>query len=153
MGEFEKTTAQMGPLLEKLRNSPAYRRETLRNLPKKGVYVFYEYGEPMYVGRSNRQGIRQRIQQHTIPSSGHNQATFAFQLLQEKLGVSTGHGAELNRPALAAKYESEFKGQKQRVRNMEVRAVEITDSVTQTVFEIYAVLTLETTRYNSFDTH
>ena len=36
---------------------------------------------------------------------------------------------------------------------MEVRAVEIQDSVTQTVFEIYASLSLNTTRYNNFDTH
>ncbi len=153
MGEFEKITGQMGPLLEKLRNSPAYRRETLLNLPEKGVYVFYEYGEPMYVGRSNRQGIRQRIRQHTIPSSHHNQATFAFQLLQAKLGASTGHGAEFSRAELEEKNETEFLEQKLRVSNMEVRAVEITDSVTQTIFEIYAILTLETTRYNSFDTH
>ena len=64
-----------------------------------------------------------------------------------------GHGAELSRPELAKKYEVEFKEMKERVRNMEVRAVEIQDSVTQAVFEIYASLSLNTTRYNNFDTH
>ena len=42
---------------------------------------------------------------------------------------------------------------KERVRNMEVRAVEIKDSETQTVFEVYASLVLKTSRYNNFDTH
>ena len=56
-------------------------------------------------------------------------------------------------PELADKYEAEFREQKQRVSNMEVRAVEVTDSVVQAVFEIYAALTLGTTRYNRFDTH
>ena len=148
---FEEITARMGPLLEKLQNSPACRGETLRNLPTQGVYVFCENGRPMYVGRSQKQSVRQRIRQHTIPSSGHNQATFAFQLLQEMLGVSTGHGTPLTRQELAQKYESEFREQKQRVRDMEVRAVEITDSVTQAVFEICAALALKTP-YNSFDT-
>ena len=36
---------------------------------------------------------------------------------------------------------------------MEVRVVEIMDPVLQAVFEIYAALTLGTTRYNRFDTH
>ena len=36
---------------------------------------------------------------------------------------------------------------------MEVRVVEVRDSVIQAVFEIYAALTLGRTRYNRFDTH
>ena len=107
----------------------------------------------MYVGRvgsNSKQTIRQRIRQHTIPSSGHNQATFAFRLLQEDLGLPVGHESEITRPELADKYEAKFREQKQRVSNMEVRAVEVTDSVVQAVFEIYAALTLGTTRYNRF---
>ena len=151
IGRFEEITARMGPLLGKLQNSPVYRGETLRNLPTQGVYVFYENGRPMYVGRTYKQSIRKRVRQHTIPSSGHNQAAFAFQLLQEMLGVPTGHGAPFTRRELAENNASKFREQKQRVRDMEVRAVEITDSVTQAVFEIYAALALKTP-YNSFDT-
>ncbi len=153
---FEEVVGRLGPLLKELESGPAYRGRTLRNLPKKGVYVFYEDGKPMYVGRvgsNSRQTVRQRIRQHTIPSSGHNQATFAFRLLQEDLGLPVGHDSDMTRPQLAEKYRAEFLEQKQRVRNMEVRVVEVTDSVVQAVFEIYAALTLGTTRYNRFDTH
>ena len=46
---FEEIVSQMEPLLKELRNSPTHHVRTLRDLPKKGVYVFYENGEPMYV--------------------------------------------------------------------------------------------------------
>lgn len=154
--KFEDIVVRMEPLLEELQNSSPYIAPTYRGLPEKGIYVFYENRVPMYVGRvgsTSKQTMRNRIRQHTIPSAEHNQAVFAFRLLQERLDVTTGHGAELTRAELAEKYEVEFKEMKERVRNMEVRAVEIQDSVTQTVFEIYASLSLETTRYNNFDTH
>ncbi len=150
MEEFEAITARMGPLLKKLQNSPRYGEKTLRGLPQEGVYVFYEGCKPMYVGRSSRQGIRKRVQQHTIPSSSHNQAVFAFKLLQETLAVPTGHGAPLKKPELAEKYESESKEQKRRVRNMEVRAVKITDSLDPGSIRDLRCLGLEDP-YNSFD--
>ena len=154
--EFENIVARMEPLLEELLNSRPYHAPTYKGLPAKGVYVFYEEGTPMYVGRvgnTSKQTMRGRIRQHTIPSAKHNQAVFAFKLLQETLGVSTGHGAELSRAALAEQHEREFKDMKQRVHNMEVWAVAISNSVTQAVFEIYASLALNTTKYNNFDTH
>ncbi len=152
---FEHIVAQMEPLLKQLQNCTPYNAPTYKGLPEKGIYVFYEKGEPMYVGRvgsTSKQTMRHRIQQQTRPSALHNQAAFAFRLLQERLDVTTGHGAELRRPELAKKYEAEFKEMKERVRNMEVRAVEIQDSVTQAVFVIYASLSLNTVRYNIFDT-
>ena len=153
---FEEIIASMEPLLDQLQSSPPYRAPNYQGLPEKGVYVFCELGVPMYVGRvgpTSKQKMRRRIRQHTIPSARHNQAVFAFRLLQERLGIATGHGSKLKRGQLAEKYAQEFKEMKERVRNMEVRAVEIADSVTQTVFEVYAALALKTTRYNNFDTH
>ena len=153
---FGEIVAQLEPFLEELQSGPAYHGRTLRKLPKKGVYVFYEDGKPMYVGRvgsNSKQTVRQRIRQHTIPSSGHNQATFAFRLLQEDLCLPVGHESDMTRPELAKTYEAKFSEKKQRVRNMEVRVVEITNSMVQAVFEIYAALTLGTTQYNRFDTH
>ena len=45
-------------------------------IPQKGIYIFYESGKPLYVGRSDR--MRERILEHGRPSSLHNSATFAF---------------------------------------------------------------------------
>ena len=154
--EFEDIVARMKPLLEKLEGDPPYRAPSYNGLPKKGIYVFYEHGRPMYVGRvggQSQQTIRTRIRQHTIPSASHNQATFAFRLLLEALDQPMGHESLLTRPQLAERYADEFREQKQRVRSMEVRAVEVTDPVVQTVLEVYATLTLGTTRYNRFETH
>ena len=153
---FDDIVASMAALLKELRDSPPYVAPKYSGLPKKGIYVFYEDGKPIYVGRvgkASKQTIRSRIGQHTRPSSGHNQATFAFRLLQEDLDVVTGHGAPLTRQALAEKHADKFREMKQRVRNMMVRAVEIEDSPTQAVFEVYAALVLGTTRHNNFDTH
>jgi len=36
---------------------------------------------------------------------------------------------------------------------MRIRMMEIDDPVTQTIFEVYAALKLNTTKYNDFDTH
>ena len=97
---FEDIVARMEPLLEQLQNSLPYNAPTYKGLPEKGIYVFFERGAPMYIGRvgsTSKQTMRNRIRQHTIPSAEHNQAVFAFRLLQEKLGVATGHGAELSR--------------------------------------------------------
>ena len=152
MDRFDQVIAQMRPLLERLTNSFPYRGEALSHLPVKGVYVFYEQGKPMYVGRVFRQSIRSRIGQHTRPSSGHNQAVFAFKLLQEQLNFEAGHGAPWTRAEAADFFAEQYREQKQRVRDMDVRAVEIEDALTQVLFEIYAVLALGTTRYNSFET-
>ncbi|MDE2861301.1 MAG: GIY-YIG nuclease family protein [Chloroflexota bacterium] len=154
---FNDIVACMEPLFEQLESSQLYRAGTnYRGIPEKGIYVFYEDREPIYVGRvggTSKQNMRGRIRQHARPSSGHNTATFAFRLLQDKLGVTTGHGAESNRAELANNHPAEFKEMKERVRNMVVRAVEIENPVIQTLFEVYASLALKTTRYNSFETH
>ena len=79
--KFEDIVARMDPLLKQLQNGTPYNAPTYRGLPRKGIYVFYEHGVPMYVGRvgsTSKQTMRNRIRQHTIPSAEHNQAVFAF---------------------------------------------------------------------------
>ena len=139
----------MEPLLQKLSESRLHSRETFKDLPKQGVYVFYDGEKPVYVGRSSRQTIGKRLQQHTNPSSRENQAVFAFRLLQERVGERTGHGSPLTRPQFAEKYDEEFTQAKKKVASMKVRAIAITDPATRAVFEIYAAVALNTP-YNSF---
>ena len=152
--KFQAIIDQMESLCAELQVSPECTQDTLELLPKHGVYVFYEAGQPMYVGRVgsvSKQTIRKRFGQHTRPSASQSQAVFAFRLLQEKIGVQTGHGAPLDRKQVAEKYDAEFRVQKCRVRKMTLRAVEIEDATVQTVFELYASLTFDT-KYNSFET-
>ncbi len=81
---FEEVIDRMPVLLNDLLScsSPTLSRNNLGVLPQSGVYVFYEKGIPTYVGRSNR--LRQRLLEHSRPSSVHNSSTFAFLLAVEE---------------------------------------------------------------------
>ena len=150
---FEEIVTQLEPLLEELQSSLAYHGHKIRceicptRVSTSSMRTVSLCTLAVLVA-TVKQTVLQRIRQHTIPSSRHNQATFAFRLLQEDLGLPVGHESDMTRPEFAEKYETKFLEQKQRVRNMEVRVVEVTNSVVQAVFEIYAALTLGTTRYS-----
>ena len=46
-----------------------------------------------------------------------------------------------------------FTEAKERVSKMSVRVIPIDDPITQTLFEVYASMALDTMEYNYFDTH
>lgn len=143
--EFQRIIDKMEGLLERLRGGPEYTRDDMRGIPKQGVYVLYEDGSPIYVGRSNN--IPQRIRGHSA-ASRHESATFAFKLYREKIGNPPG-----TREKVQDINPDEYDRQRERVGAMPIRAVKILDQKEQTVFEIYAVLALGTTKYNTFETH
>ena len=58
----------------------------------------------------------------------------------------------MSRQDLQEKYKETYTKQRERIREMEMRAVQIDDQAVQAVFEIYAILALGTTKYNSFQT-
>ena len=148
--EFQAIIDQMEPLLMRLRCCDPLTWGNLRSLPQQGVYVFYENDKPIYAGRSRR--IRQRIREHGGESSRHESATFAFKLFREAIGEPEGHSSKYTRRQLQDQYPEEYASQRQRVRSMRIRAVEINDPLVQTVFEIYAIIALGTTHYNKFHT-
>ena len=145
-------------LLNKLTNSnPIVRGNRGRPpmIPEKGIYVFYESGEPLYVGRSNR--MRERILEHGRPSSRHNSATFAFLLAEAKYKGIDCTGRARDHLQNEEDFKPLYDQAKERVRSMQVRVVEVRDAIEQSVFEVYAALHLKTTRdpggYNDFENH
>ena len=148
--EFQEIIDQMESLLTTLRCCAPLTWNNLRSLPQQGVYVFYENDKPIYTGRSRR--MPQRIREHGGASSRHESATFAFKLFREAIGEPEGHSSKYTRKELQDQHPEEYANQRQRVRSMRIRAVEITDPLVQTVFEIYAVIELGTTHYNKFRT-
>ena len=146
---FQEIVCRMEPLLEELRCSDLLNWDDLKRVPQQGVYVFYEGDTPIYTGRSRR--MRERIREHGARSSRHESATFALKLLRNAVEPE-GHSSQHTRPQLQAKYPDEYAVQRERVRNMRFRVVEIEDPIVQTVFETYAILALCTTRYNTFHT-
>ena len=123
-------------------------------MPSAGVYLFTDGGRDLYVGRSN--GLRNRYFLHCRPGSRQNQASFAYRLAREKLGVQrASYGAGVgSRTGLAAteSFLVAFADAKARIRAMEYRFVEEPDQTRQALLEAYCAIVLETP-YNDFGTH
>lgn len=150
---FQTIIDTLPSLLDRLKKSPALLRDELQNIPQKGIYVFYEKGKPIYVGRSK--SMKNRLKQHMMQkSAGHNSASFAFNIAKRdahKKGVNIRKWrAELEKNEI---FKQLFSQAKERVSHMRVRCVAISDPNMQAIFEIYASLALKTTKYNTFDTH
>ena len=150
---------KMPVLLETLKSDNLRRRDDPGKLPDKGIYVFYENGKAVYVGRTDR--MKTRIKEH---GSTTKAATFAYLLAKEALdeqGIipdqKSGKPQQRLTNADVEKYPCTFKDAVTRVRSMEFRVVEVSDAIEQTLFEVYAALQLGTMReqggYNSFDNH
>ena len=149
--EFDQIIAEMPRLLSSLEAAELLGRNDLHNIPQRGVYVLYEDGKPIYVGRSNR--LRKRLLEHSRRSSTHTSATFSFNLAKEeaaKRGIDTSRSRnQLERDSI---FNGLFTQAKERVSLMKIRMVQIENPVIQTLFEVYAALELKTP-YNDFDSH
>ncbi len=124
-----------------------------KSMPTHGVYLFSEAVVHLYVGRSNR--LRKRMCDHARASSPAAKSAFAFQLARRATGKTVAsYKPEGSRKDLMQDpaFIAEFVRGKQRIAQMDLRYVEITDPVRQTLFEVYAAMTLKTP-YNSFDNH
>ncbi len=124
-----------------------------KRMPERGIYLFSESGRHLYVGRSNT--IRKRIGRHSRPSAKHNMASFAFLLAKEsaKLGSATYRKGSGRKEIMEQESAQQaFAAAKMRIRTMEVRFVEETDPIRQTLLELY-VSVMHKTPYNDFDTH
>ena len=64
---FWEAIDKMKPLMGELKEGEERRWDDYRNAPLKGVYVFYEDGHPIYVGRSNH--VRNFIPCSSVPRS------------------------------------------------------------------------------------
>jgi hypothetical protein len=147
--EFRKAVDALEPKFEKLVRAKPYGFGN--SLPRQGVYLFCEKERPLYVGRSNN--IPQRRRNHTQPSSLPNQAALATLIVRKetKRPVDYRKGARERLLADHA-FMSAFEAAKDRVRNMEFRAVEECDQTHQALLEVYCAIALKTP-YNDFGTH
>ena len=83
--KFEDIIKQMPILFQRLQEASMVDRSNVRKqFPfKGGIYVLYENGNPLYVGRTKRQ-IAKRVLIHSRACSKNNSASFAFLLAKEK---------------------------------------------------------------------
>lgn len=124
-----------------------------QGMPASGIYLLSERDMAIYVGRSRR--IRPRLQEHVRPSSGHNQASFAFLLAREMTGQTTASycpNGSRDHLLLDERFRQAFDDAKSRIREMDVRFVGEEHPVRQCLLEVY-VATAVKARYNDFDCH
>jgi|SRR5580698_3167278 predicted GIY-YIG superfamily endonuclease len=151
---FKQYVENLHPSFVRLMEMPPVKMSALPSkLPERCVYLFSEGNQTLYVGRTRK--LRQRLRQHSIKASQHNQAVFAFRLAREKTGRTVAAYSTVgSRLALCAEPEfaRAFSEAKARIRNMDVRFVEETDPLRQALLEIYASVVLGT-KHNDFETH
>ena len=139
--ELRSLLAQMEPLLDTLKACSPETFTTRKKLPEAGIYVFYEKGKALYVGRAGKGTVQKRLGNHSLPGSRAFEAPLAVRLVKEHIGEEA---KGLSAKKIGETYPCEFTRQKKRVREMEVRAVEIKDCTTRAAFEIYSALALGT---------
>jgi hypothetical protein len=151
---FADMVSSLHPKLNELLASPAHPYLHLpRKLPDRGVYLFSEGEEHLYVGRSN--SLRRRISAHCSPGSDHRKAAFAFRVAREATGrVIAAYKPEGSRSNLAQdpEFSAAFTIAKQRIARMSIRHIEEPHPVVQALLEIYISMALKT-KYNDFENH
>lgn len=155
---FQQYAEALHPSYERLIAMPPISIENLptpvSKLPSSCIYLFSEGGRHLYTGRTRR--FRQRLRQHSIPASQHNQAVFAFRIAREVTGrlEATYNAADGSRVALSMDplFSDAFTKAKVRIRKMALRYVEEPDPLRQALLEIYVSIVLKTP-YNDFNTH
>lgn len=153
--KFRKFADALHPKFEQLIfMEPVVTGKLPKVVPSRGVYLFSENGNHLYVGRTGR--MRGRYGDHSRPSANHNDAPFAFKLAREATGFlkSAYKTGPESRKGLSSNetFNEAFKAAKARIRAMEFRFVEEIDPTTQCLLEVYASVVLATP-YNDFDNH
>jgi hypothetical protein len=115
-----------------------------------GIYVLYEDGKALHVGRTRN--LRRRLQGHC--SYSHYQASFAFKRARDVTGRKADYKPGNSRLVLAqdADFRPIFLQQVEVIRRMFYRFIEVSDPVEQYLLELYAAMELGTSM-DEFDTH
>ena len=151
---FRRLIDSLDPKLETLVGMHPVRYAHLPSTtPERGIYLFSEGSNHLYVGRTNR--LRRRLQNHCRPSGSHFTATFAFRIARKDTGMLRATYAKKgSRDELCVDevFGPAFTAAKARVAAMDIRFVEERDPVLQALLEIYAATALKTP-FNDFDNH
>jgi hypothetical protein len=148
---FTAAVDQMESLLVALEGAPRHPSLSHTTVPKvPGIYLFSEYGAPIYVGQSRN--LRNPL--HTGEKSSHISASFAYNIAKGE-AATAGINVKRTREQLSSdpEFAALFTATRVRVRDMDVQFIEVDDPIVRTMFEMYVALVLDTVEYNSFETH
>jgi hypothetical protein len=137
-------------LFEEFKKAEFVKRDDLPSY--RGIYVFYENGNPIYVGRANN--IRKRIQWHTRESSGSESASFAFNLAKREYANETEINKKRKELMAIEEFLEIFRKHKLNLKNIEFRCIPVDNDILQTMFEPYLAFKLGTyPTNNTFENH
>ena len=149
-----KFRAAMGRAPELMKGLNMARLEEMTKLSrfkkKAGVYLLFEDKNVVHVGRTRN--LERRLRGHT--ANNHHSASFAFKRARRALGARTTYTTKGSRAALMKDpaFAAEFQNQLTRIRKMCFRFLEVSDSVSQYLLELYAHLEFALP-LDEFDTH
>lgn len=150
--QFNAYVQRLPILAKQLQESPPLELTEISSLHRPGVYSFSESGRVIYLGRTKN--FKKRHTNHCGPSSDHNAASFAFLLARRETDrVKASYKKEGSRKALMGDpiFLKAFNDAKARIRNMDVRFVEVPDPNLQYLLELYASMEFMS-EHNSFKT-
>lgn len=166
---WDELIAWLPEMLEQLLASEVFHAESRPPADQRGIYLFSEASEHLYVGRTGitarlraRGGIpitsfRHRFDQHTQPARPPSASSFARRLMLERaaeLDLVVPAGWWADRETTYSTIYDLYKAAKKRIGAMECRVVTFEDAikgVRSSVAEVYAHLHLRTP-YNDFST-
>jgi hypothetical protein len=162
-------TAWLPVMLQQLLASEAFHVDCRPPRDQRGIYLFSEAGQHLYVGRtgitarSRAQSsepvtsFRQRFDQHIQPGSPPGASSFAHRLTHERaiqLELAVPGNWWADRQTTTSKIYDLYREMKTRIGEMECRVVPFEDDIRgirSTVAEVYAHVHLRTL-YNDFST-
>ena len=149
---FSDYTNKIPDLFDALVDTPVEQfRASVKDRGRSGIYILYEAGNPVYVGRTRN--LEGRLRAHTTRS--HNSASFALKRTRAKhpeIAKAT-YSSVNSRQAIVEhpEYGETFRNEINAIKSMSFRFLQVPDPIEQYLLELYATieLGLELTGFNS----
>jgi predicted GIY-YIG superfamily endonuclease len=118
------------------------------NIPKdfEGCYVLIDGARPIYVGIS--QTVFRRIRQH-VRGTTHFDASLAYRIAN----AHCQHNMTRNAAMTDTEFKRHFSEAQAYLRGLNVASIEISNPLELYLFEAYCAMELDTSEWNTFETH
>ena len=118
------------------------------NIPKdfEGCYVLIDGARPIYVGIS--QTVFQRIRQH-VRGTTHFDASLAYRIAAAR----RPHNMTRNAAMADTEFQRHFSEAQAYLRGLNVAFIEIQNPLELYLFEAYCAMEIDTSEWNTFETH
>ena len=111
-----------------------------------GCYVFIENAKPIYVGISRK--LVKRLTQH-LNHKSHYSASLVYKMASQ----DNPHSLRRSQAMKDEKFERAFLKRQSHLRELHFAFIEIQDLVTLYLFELFACMHFDTSKWNTFKTH